>query len=440
MYKSSILLAPILEIYKLAPNIYNHPLTFKCVTPVNKTKTVDDILDAQEALAFGDIVTGIEDNVKISSYNGTRSPREISINESNRYYAYFYDADPTGDYAVSYDWEMEFYHAGGTYLANQHSTGQASTSNWYVTINESSLPDYSWIRDANGNVKGLVNVSCVDNDGYGHSSEMDIGLRLKPNKPIILGSTVGTSSVTLSYASGGSSTYKVYYGTSTGSYPNSQSAGSSTSSTISGLDLTDGSTYYFVVTGTNASGESMYSQELKIEPENITLQNQTISNGETVSFSANNNIEVGGNGTTYTINSGATLELTACNSITLKPNFHAKQGSNVHIFIEPCVQSNLASSNLESLEEDSIAFEESPETSITVYPNPNNGIFHVDLINENPVLLQLTDLNGNIILERRELTNGKYHFDLSNWPKGIYLLRTFDNKQKRLTTKKILHQ
>jgi subtilisin family serine protease len=407
---------------------------------LNKTKTVDDILDAQEALAFGDIVTGIEDNVKISSYNGTRSPREISINESNRYYAYFYDADPTGDYAVSYDWEMEFYHAGGTYLANQHSTGQASTSNWYVTINESSLPDYSWIRDANGNVKGLVNVSCVDNDGYGHSSEMDIGLRLKPNKPIILGSTVGTSSVTLSYASGGSYTYKVYYGTSTGSYPNSQSAGSSTSSTISGLDLTDGSTYYFVVTGTNASGESMYSQELKIEPENITLQNQTISNGETVSFSANNNIEVGGNGTTYTINSGATLELTACNSITLKPNFHAKQGSNVHIFIEPCVQSNLASSNLESLEEDSIAFEESPETSITVYPNPNNGIFHVDLINENPVLLQLTDLNGNIILERRELTNGKYHFDLSNWPKGIYLLRTFDNKQKRLTTKKILHQ
>ena len=364
-------------------------------------------------------ILGIEDKVVISTYNG-RSPSEISPNESNNYYAYFYDADSTGDYATSYDWKMEFYHAGGTYLASQVSTSQGSNSNWYVTVNESSLPDNSWIRDSDGNVKGLVTVSCVDNDGYSHSDDWEIGLRLKPNQPIILSSSVGTSSVTLSYASGGSSTYKVYYGTSTGTYYSSQSAGSSTSSTISGLGLTNGSTYYFAVTGTNSYGESAYSQELKIEPENIILQNQTISSGETVSFSANNNIEVGGDGTTYTVNSGATVELTACNSITLKPDFHAKQGSNVHIFIEPCVQSNLASSNLESLEEDSIPFEKSPKTSITVYPNPNNGIFHVDLINENPVLLQLTDLNGNIILERRELTNGKYHFDLSNWSKGIY--------------------
>ncbi|MCP4457158.1 MAG: S8 family serine peptidase, partial [Cytophagales bacterium] len=233
----------------------------------NETKTANNILDAQGALAYSDPITGIEDGVKIINYSG-RSPREISTNESNRYYAYFYDADPTGDYATSYDWKMEFYHAGGTYLASQYSTGQGSTSNWYVTINESSLPDNSWIRDADGNVKGLVTVSCMDNDGYSHSDEWEIGLRLKPNKPIIFSSSVGTSSVTLSYASGGSSTYKAYYGTSTGSYANSQSAGSSTSTTISGLDLTNGSTYYFAVTGINSYGESEYSQELKIEPEN----------------------------------------------------------------------------------------------------------------------------------------------------------------------------
>ncbi|MDE0472293.1 MAG: S8 family serine peptidase [Ekhidna sp.] len=408
---------------------------------LNRTKTENNVLNAAAALAPKRIVLGIEDKVEISDYRGA-SPRTISPNQSNRYYAYFSDVAPLGDYVTSYNWKMEFYHAGGKYLAAQGSTGRGSKSNWYITIKETSLPNYSWTRHSDGNVKGLVSVSSIDNDGYyGHYDELGIGLRLKPNQPLILRSSVGTSSISLSYASGGASSYKVYYGTSSGSYSKSQSAGSSTSSTISGLNLTSGPIYYFAVTGTNSYGESTYSQELKVEPENITLQNQTISNGETISFSANNTIEIGGNSKTYTVNSGATVKMTSCNAITLKPGFHAKRGSNVHIFIEPCIQLNSALSNLESLEEgDSVTLEESPEPLLKVYPNPNNGTFYVDLLNEHPVLLQLTDLNGSIILERKELNNGKYYFELSNWPKGIYLLRTFDNKQKRLITEKIVHQ
>ena len=71
MYKSSILLVPILEIYKLAPNIYNHPLIFKCVTPVIKYSTIEEAIDMQNAVPQGLSSTNIRESELFLSVAGS---------------------------------------------------------------------------------------------------------------------------------------------------------------------------------------------------------------------------------------------------------------------------------------------------------------------------------------------------------------------------------
>jgi hypothetical protein len=74
------------------------------------------------------------------------------------------------------------------------------------------------------------------------------------------------SSIIVSWnASSGATSYTVYYGTSSGVYPNSKSAGSNQSLTITGL--ANGTKYYLVVTASNGAGESLYSDEEEATPQ-----------------------------------------------------------------------------------------------------------------------------------------------------------------------------
>jgi hypothetical protein len=55
--------------------------------------------------------------------------------------------------------------------------------------------------------------------------------------------------------------YKIYYGTSSGSYPYSKSVGNVTQYPLSNLPLAEGMTYYFVVRAYSDAGESENSNE-----------------------------------------------------------------------------------------------------------------------------------------------------------------------------------
>jgi hypothetical protein len=62
--------------------------------------------------------------------------------------------------------------------------------------------------------------------------------------------------------------YIIYWGTTSGVYPNSQDVGNVTSYDLSVLSpaLSSGTTYYFVVRGSDGSGESDASSELTVTP------------------------------------------------------------------------------------------------------------------------------------------------------------------------------
>jgi hypothetical protein len=68
-------------------------------------------------------------------------------------------------------------------------------------------------------------------------------------------------------------------------------------------------------------------------------------------------------------------------------------------------------------------FEFSSGLKVSVYPNPNNGQFTIlaDGVNEK-LDVTLTDMNGKVILKREMKSPGKDDIEISNYPKGQYIL------------------
>ena len=87
-----------------------------------------------------------------------------------------------------------------------------------------------------------------------------------PNAPTLDTPTVGDRSVSLSWNSvSGATSYKVKYGTASGTYPTTVDAAANTTATIN--NLINGTTYYFVAAALNATGESINSNEKLAMPQ-----------------------------------------------------------------------------------------------------------------------------------------------------------------------------
>lgn len=91
-----------------------------------------------------------------------------------------------------------------------------------------------------------------------------------PSAPTLSSVTAGDHAVTASWGSvSGAASYKVKYGTSTGSYTQTISVGNVTSYQV--INLTNATTYYVVVTAVNAGGESSVSNEISATPQASSL-------------------------------------------------------------------------------------------------------------------------------------------------------------------------
>lgn len=64
----------------------------------------------------------------------------------------------------------------------------------------------------------------------------------------------------------GAQGYRVYWGTSAGSYPNHIDVGNVTQYSLDKLPLADNTTYYVTVTAYNSAGESGYAAPLRYSP------------------------------------------------------------------------------------------------------------------------------------------------------------------------------
>ena len=73
---------------------------------------------------------------------------------------------------------------------------------------------------------------------------------------------------------------------------------------------------------------------------------------------------------------------------------------------------------------------ENPLNSITVYPNPSNGIFNINLKGIENVEISVTNAQGQLI--DRTVISDLYQLNLSHQPKGVYFIKFLNGGQLRI--------
>jgi hypothetical protein len=168
-------------------------------------------------------------------------------------------------------------------------------------------------------------------------------------------------------------------------------------------------------------------------PENRTVDGITLGVDDTECYDATNNITV----TNTTIGNGASVEFRAGVNIIFGDGFIAQEGSymlatitDVYCTLPPAM---LASEEI-IVPEIQNAINEL-ETTFKVYPNPNSGMFALELsgVEETAkVTVEIYSMMGERLLQSDLSGSQVYQFDLSAMPKGVYILRIMNGGQAEI--------
>jgi hypothetical protein len=177
-------------------------------------------------------------------------------------------------------------------------------------------------------------------------------------------------------------------------------------------------------------------------PSEYSSPNLVIEDGNAGCFDSEDKIILAGSGTNFLLESGASLELAAVNSVILKDGFRALAGSYGHFFIDPngnfCNPPTLLSTEEESFIEPINQIAEGKSTNL--YPNPTSGMFTLELKGFDDETTTV-ELFGNLgeRLDFLEINGtSSLQFDLNDRPAGIYFVRILHGKE--FTLKKIIKQ
>jgi len=157
--------------------------------------------------------------------------------------------------------------------ATSYNIYESTTSGGpYTKIISTTNTNYTVTGLTNGATYYFV-VTAVNSTGEsGYSNQA--GATLIPGAPTNLTATAGNGQVTLTWnAPIGATSYNVYESTTSGGPYTKINSTTNTNYTVTGL--TNGATYYFVVTAVNSTGESGYSNQA-----GVTLINLTASAGD----------------------------------------------------------------------------------------------------------------------------------------------------------------
>lgn len=76
-------------------------------------------------------------------------------------------------------------------------------------------------------------------------------------------------------------------------------------------------------------------------------------------------------------------------------------------------------------EPNSITTDDIIDNSVTVFPNPTNGIVRISDVSEDMQQIQVLDFNGRVVIDQS--VNGEIQIDLSTLPSGLYTIKLISN-------------
>lgn len=172
-------------------------------------------------------------------------------------------------------------------------------------------------------------------------------------------------------------------------------------------------------------------------------------------FRAVKSLTFAGDGNEVAIESGSKVKAEASNSITFKPGFTAKAGSEFTASIKNVTYSNQlkssASHNYKPVDYskpspylDQIfdySDNESPilysNFEVEVFPNPVKDFIHLKFKGgdiDKKYSIKLFNLSGSLLYEGSSIGSDEYTIDAVNIPKGVFLLK-INNKTHEVVTK-----
>jgi hypothetical protein len=111
--------------------------------------------------------------------------------------------------------------------------------------------------------------------------------------------------------------------------------------------------------------------------------NDTVQEGESRCYEGVETIVTGGDGTYFRVESGATVNLVAEQTVTMRAGTHFKHGSGVHVLIGPggtyCLNHMLKTAA--NVQQADVQQQELPPFGdfYRIYPNPTSGVFTLEL-------------------------------------------------------------
>jgi hypothetical protein len=179
-------------------------------------------------------------------------------------------------------------------------------------------------------------------------------------------------------------------------------------------------------------------------PEEVLLQNIEIVNGQDECVAASQTIFVAGGGTTFNVNPGGSVTLTAGQNILFLDGTWLHNGGYLNAYIDTngdycnSIESMLAADEVDAgLPEihksgpgHEINIEAATSPFFKVYPNPSTGIIHIhfqEVSEHEPVFVEIYNALGNKIFYYRYSINAE--LDLSFYPRGIYVIKVMKNDQ-----------
>ncbi|MCF6240303.1 MAG: FG-GAP-like repeat-containing protein [Bacteroidales bacterium] len=159
--------------------------------------------------------------------------------------------------------------------------------------------------------------------------------------------------------------------------------------------------------------------------------NLTVTEGEDAQFG----IVATGDVTTYEwqkdnnpLNDDARLAGTATDTLSISNTQSSDAGYYKCIVTGVC---NTKTSNEVQLtvNTSSTGFENLKQAGLTIYPNPNNGVFNIISDNEPIEIIKIYNLNGDIIYQNYNLNTKSNRIDISSYKKGIYIMEIYKNNK-----------
>jgi hypothetical protein len=178
-------------------------------------------------------------------------------------------------------------------------------------------------------------------------------------------------------------------------------------------------------------------------PDQLTVTDTIFLSGSINCFGAIKNVTIAGDGNPVVVQSGASADFIAGQTVQLLYGFNAYSNSNVHVYITTngdfcdnqksvtVVRQHLVDMGKGNHYKSTLQSTQPVEKGMKIYPNPNNGRFTIHLNNlESNVTIYIYNTIGNVFYQAK-VSNTVFHdIDLGTIRKGIFFVRiTEDRKQ-----------